>query len=371
MDYFVPTLVQRQTASTTTSAAPSASTSASSGGGGGTTPSLFFIALGVGVVFTNLWLIIGIKYCCRHRRMRHDRELNDYDETNEELRAFPFYNGRAGAGVTRFRPAPRRKREKKLLTLEQLDEKAPLVKYKDWCDNRKENGLSTEGGISSAAVQAMAASTNTSGVRVLDSKTREDGPAEQSKQATTSDVNPLQSSQSLELEHNSQKDNSMVKVEEMPEAIEEREPAVTFDSGDLCAICIDNLESDDDVRMLPCHHVFHSDCVTPWLTTRRALCPLCKTDFYVSPLESQQVGIESEISTPQAAFAVSASENPQLMYPWEVFVRPPRQHRVDSPGRREQWIWSFRRTTTQDSVPSHRNWFWRRRRSETTDASPV
>ena len=27
-------------------------------------------------------------------------------------------------------------------------------------------------------------------------------------------------------------------------------------SGDLCAICIDNLEPNDEVRALACHHVF-------------------------------------------------------------------------------------------------------------------
>lgn len=42
---------------TTTTAVPAATTSAASGGGGGPTssPLLFFVALGFGVVFTNLW----------------------------------------------------------------------------------------------------------------------------------------------------------------------------------------------------------------------------------------------------------------------------------------------------------------------------
>ena len=51
--------------------------------------------------------------------------------------------------------------------------------------------------------------------------------------------------------------------------------------GDSCAICIDTLENDDDVRGLTCGHAFHASCLDPWLTSRRACCPLCKADYYV------------------------------------------------------------------------------------------
>lgn len=37
--------------------------------------------------------------------------------------------------------------------------------------------------------------------------------------------------------------------------------------------------ADDIVRLLSCNHVFHDECITPWLTMTKALCPLCKKDF--------------------------------------------------------------------------------------------
>jgi Ring finger domain len=52
-------------------------------------------------------------------------------------------------------------------------------------------------------------------------------------------------------------------------------------SGDNCAICIEPLEDDDEVRGLTCGHCYHQTCLDPWLTQRRASCPLCKADYYV------------------------------------------------------------------------------------------
>ncbi len=43
-----------------------------------------------------------------------------------------------------------------------------------------------------------------------------------------------------------------------------------------CAICFDDFEFTDDVRLLPgCHHVFHSKCCDQWLY-RRQMCPMCR-----------------------------------------------------------------------------------------------
>ena len=53
----------------------------------------------------------------------------------------------------------------------------------------------------------------------------------------------------------------------------------TDTSGDnhrTCAICIDQFADDDDIRSLPCRHIFHTVCLDPWVTKKNAFCPLCK-----------------------------------------------------------------------------------------------
>ncbi|KAJ3362837.1 E3 ubiquitin-protein ligase rnf13 [Allomyces javanicus] len=54
-----------------------------------------------------------------------------------------------------------------------------------------------------------------------------------------------------------------------------------------CAICLDDLVPHTTVRILPCRHAFHPLCIDPWLTTRSAQCPLCKTDVRVGMVRDE------------------------------------------------------------------------------------
>ncbi|KAF2150086.1 hypothetical protein K461DRAFT_281332 [Myriangium duriaei CBS 260.36] len=46
-----------------------------------------------------------------------------------------------------------------------------------------------------------------------------------------------------------------------------------------CVVCLEEyVDGVSQVMSLPCGHEFHAECITPWLTTRRRTCPICKGD---------------------------------------------------------------------------------------------
>lgn len=46
-----------------------------------------------------------------------------------------------------------------------------------------------------------------------------------------------------------------------------------------CAICLEDMPPGTKVRILPCRHSFHEDCIVSWLNEGKHICPLCKFDL--------------------------------------------------------------------------------------------
>ncbi|OAG01162.1 uncharacterized protein CC84DRAFT_1128588 [Paraphaeosphaeria sporulosa] len=58
-------------------------------------------------------------------------------------------------------------------------------------------------------------------------------------------------------------------------------PPITYASAifaqSTCPICLDDFEpKESQVRELPCRHIFHVDCIDPFLLNNSSLCPICK-----------------------------------------------------------------------------------------------
>ncbi|NWJ04297.1 RN165 ligase, partial [Crypturellus undulatus] len=58
----------------------------------------------------------------------------------------------------------------------------------------------------------------------------------------------------------------------------EPEDGEESDTDEKCTICLSMLEDGEDVRRLPCMHLFHQVCVDQWLATSKK-CPICRVDI--------------------------------------------------------------------------------------------
>ncbi|OAL24018.1 hypothetical protein AYO20_10763 [Fonsecaea nubica] len=57
-------------------------------------------------------------------------------------------------------------------------------------------------------------------------------------------------------------------------------PDGTDAEGQLgCSICTEDFKKGEEVRVLPCNHKFHPDCIDPWLLNVSGTCPLCRIDL--------------------------------------------------------------------------------------------
>jgi hypothetical protein len=267
------------------------------------------------------------------------------------------------AGLTR----PRRRKERKLMTMEEVNERFPLTKYKVWRASREQKDLSTAGGVtlspsraasiraasvkdvdmihdeggdedtsrlstSNREMQEPAGRMSTSAPRFSTSEHRDFAGASSSSDAlaaghlpdhTTLEDVPLNKDDSSY--HNTEPSHTHAATVEDDAENDPEDPIhaavppelADAEPGDACAICLDNLELDDEIRGLTCGHAFHAGCLDPWLTGRRACCPLCKADYWIpKPRPDPALGVDAA----QANLDIDGRMGPLLTSPAHAFI---------------------------------------------------
>lgn len=66
---------------------------------------------------------------------------------------------------------------------------------------------------------------------------------------------------------------------ENPDAQAETLEMDDADNGLACSVCTEDFVKGQDLRVLPCNHKFHPECIDPWLLNVSGTCPLCRIDL--------------------------------------------------------------------------------------------
>lgn len=86
-------------------------------------------------------------------------------------------------------------------------------------------------------------------------------------------------------------------------------------SGLECPVCKEDYSVGENVRRLPCNHIFHNDCIIPWLE-QHDTCPVCRKSLSgqntaTNPPELSGMNFNSPSSSNSSSSSSSSSSTPQ------------------------------------------------------------
>jgi len=88
---------------------------------------------------------------------------------------------------------------------------------------------------------------------------------------------------------------------------------VKGEDPETCPICLDDFEENEKLRILPCGHAYHCQCIDPWLLKTRRVCPICKRKVLPGRDDSSDSEAEDSNGGAGPSRLASASERTPLL----------------------------------------------------------
>jgi len=91
------------------------------------------------------------------------------------------------------------------------------------------------------------------------------------------------------------------------------------DGGAQCAVCMDDFHLGSAAKQLPCKHVFHKDCILPWLDLHSS-CPVCRFELPTDDPDYQQRASSAPAPAPAPAASSPrvAERRFRISLPWPL-----------------------------------------------------